>query len=410
MQELRKRRPNLCLNLAAVRSADTTRCQNAEDDFHLAFELGETIGIGAFTVIKRARKRQDGELLAVKCVRSEDSEQIRITNREYEILRSMNNSCIVRATALYAFSRSMYMCLELCEDGTVHSYVRKNGAFSEKAAHPLVEQLLYAVRYLHHRRIVHCDIKTENLLLRSTNVDMCLKLADFNSAKRLGEVACPSVLTCRGTKYFKAPELVLDCDWNERVDIWAAGLCAFYLLRARLPFKLDSKRVAAIVRATELPAVKWDDMTASCQHLLKQCFIVSPFDRPPAAELLQHPVFDTDSSSGSCSDGATASPFDLTPTGELSCSVAYFTLSQNGHGGQTSKTASYCSQRRRVSGCSSTSGLRLNKRKPSKTCHLDASCRYNVDEIYQQLAHVKWERDARDRKRCCIPRRRWTLD
>lgn len=96
------------------------------------------------------------------------------------------------------------------------------------------------------------------------------------------------MLTHRSTHLYSAPEY-LSGVWNERVDIWAVGMCFFFMLRGALPFVIEhSIRSPASLYFKELLAkVNWDGMTRHACHLIQLCLSVDMQDRPSAQELLQ---------------------------------------------------------------------------------------------------------------------------
>lgn len=193
--------------------------------------------------------------------------------------------------------------MELCAEGSLESHVKRHGCLSEALARCLCMQLLEGVAYLHGKRIVHRDVKPENLLL--TDRSLSLKLTDFNSAKRIGGGSGSSaMLTDRGTQDYSAPELRFGWLWNERVDEWACGMCLYFMLRAMLPFQITKTATAEALRAGELPHISWEGGASTqsgsedggciselMRNLLLQCLTINIHDRPPVMELLMHPVF-----------------------------------------------------------------------------------------------------------------------
>lgn len=260
--------------------------------FHAEYELLEALGSGTLSVVRLGRRRSDGRAIAVKCLRTEDVEQRRSTYEEYELLRELQHPSIIRALAIHAAGPDIWLCLELAAGGCVESRIQRCGAFGEVAAQHLIAQLLRGVHHLHRKRIVHRDLKPANLLLSEDN--LTLKITDFNSAKRIGGGAgCSNpMLTDRGTHLFSAPELRFGRVWNERVDIWASGLSAYFMLKATLPFNIQSRRVLAVLLSGRLPDLSWGSVSLLMRNIVQQCLTVDMRDRPPAMELLQHPVFE----------------------------------------------------------------------------------------------------------------------
>ncbi|CAE7603797.1 STY13 [Symbiodinium sp. CCMP2456] len=143
-----------------------------------------------------------------------------------------------------------------------------------------------AVDFLHQRRI---DIKPDNCLL--TDGTRKLKLTDFNSAKVIGQgEGSAAMLSDRGTKDFAAPELLLGGLWNERVDIWASGLCLCFMLQGSHPWNSLQQAKKAFAAGC-LPPVDWTCVEPNTADLLQSCLVVNPFNRPPAMKILNHGAF-----------------------------------------------------------------------------------------------------------------------
>eukprot|EP00928_Gymnodinium_smaydae_P075296 TRINITY_DN58309_c0_g1_i1.p1 TRINITY_DN58309_c0_g1~~TRINITY_DN58309_c0_g1_i1.p1 ORF type:complete len:409 (+),score=37.31 TRINITY_DN58309_c0_g1_i1:19-1245(+) len=268
-----------------------------------ALEFGDIIGMGAFSVIRRARQRHSGEVIAVKCVKCDNAHHQEAIRREYYILRSFDTPTVVSALSLFEVGRTMtmYLCMEYCELGNLYTHVKTCGPFRLKYTCILFGQFMSGISYIHCRRVVHCDVKHQNLLLRGRFEDFTLKIADFDTARRVGRTIRVK-RACHGTRQFKAPELVFHGKWNERIDIWAGGLCFYFMLTGNLPFDICSQEVVKALLIGMLPCVTCRVAHALGQHFLEQCLSVSAHDRPPALELSHHPVFDLKAEERICSE------------------------------------------------------------------------------------------------------------
>lgn len=262
--------------------------------FDTVFELCDNVGAGTSSVVKRAVRVQPSEAeersVAVKCVNTADDDEVKsFVLGEYRLLQSLQHPSIVSVHALYVNSNYSLMVMDLCED-SVCSHVERMGALQESDAKDIFHQLLEAIGHLHSKRIVHRDVKPENLLLR--NGGKKLKLADFNSATRIGiGGAATKMLSARGDNFYSAPEVLSGNMWNERIDIWACGLSLFYMLRAALPFDCTVVKVKKTLVGGQTPEVAWTDLSQMVCNLIQQTLTVDMRDRPPALELLQHSFF-----------------------------------------------------------------------------------------------------------------------
>jgi len=257
----------------------------------MGYDKEKLLGSGAMACVHMVVRRSDNKAFAAKRACSLDPEVRELALKEYEILRSLDHPAIVKAQAICEDRRGFWMVMELCEDGSVESYVKSQGPFSEDSGRRLMLQLLEGVDYMHRKRVVHRDIKPANLLL--TNHANTLKIADLNCAKQIGQEASDDniMLTDRFTQLYAAPEHRSGQFWNERVDIWACGLCMFFMLRARLPIDVHGFKVKKTSHRCKTPESQWNDLSCQTRNLVQQCLNIEMRDRPAAMVLLLHPAF-----------------------------------------------------------------------------------------------------------------------
>jgi len=258
---------------------------------HMNLELHQVLGSGSLATVRLGQQISDGKIVAVKCSCSEEAEVRQFIRAEYALLQLLDHPSVIQAEALYECGRNMWLCVEYCNSGSVQQCVEKTGTFDEHSVQWLAKQLFEGIDYLHQKRVVHRDIKPANLLLK--NPSKLLKIADFNSATRVGESSGNSfMLSDRGTHLYSAPEFRFGRLWNERVDIWASGLSIFFMVQGRLPFNPERRSVARSLLLGELPKITWLDIPALLRNLVQQSLTVNMYDRPTAMELLLHPIFD----------------------------------------------------------------------------------------------------------------------
>jgi len=288
-----RRKSTPLLGISQLSSLSPTRNEAASlpaspyfKDIATSYELLESIGSGSVAVVRRARHLSDGCSVAVKCIATTDPEMRQFTRTEFELAKNLCHMGILRMESLHEAESCVYICMELCSDGSVGGYLEKHGCFQEDRARDLFGQLVPAVNYLHRKRIVHRDLKPDNLLLHDSA--KVIKIADFNSAKQIGDSFNSCMLTDRGTRSYSAPELRFGLLWNERVDVWALGLCFYVMLKGVLPFDIQCRKVSECLLSGKLPPVQWGGVSQLQQNLILQCLAINMRDRPPAFELMRH--------------------------------------------------------------------------------------------------------------------------
>eukprot|EP00928_Gymnodinium_smaydae_P041763 TRINITY_DN28221_c0_g1_i1.p1 TRINITY_DN28221_c0_g1~~TRINITY_DN28221_c0_g1_i1.p1 ORF type:complete len:387 (+),score=38.88 TRINITY_DN28221_c0_g1_i1:109-1269(+) len=249
------------------------------------------LGSGSYGVVKEASRNSDGLPVAVKQINHSGDEAIKASAREeYEFLQTFDHESLVKVYAMHEFPSASWICMELCAGGSLISHIDREGALNERRMRHLSQQLVSGLSFLHSKRVVHRDIKPENLLLADTSR---MKIADFGSAKRIGNANfCSAMLTHRGSGLYSAPEIMFGKTWNERVDVWACGLCCYFFCQASLPFDVNDSTVRQRLMAGSCIEPGWKHpMSDPVEIFIVQCLIVDPMLRPPMLELAQHKMF-----------------------------------------------------------------------------------------------------------------------
>lgn len=319
LERVRKQVALPSLNLSSAKQCPR-ETRDAISDFHEFYELyDDIIGSGTTAVVRKAVRKADHHKVAVKSILDgEDDEKRAFAHQEFALLRSLEHVAVLKAEALYDMPLSVWLCLEYCEDGSVHSFVRQQGTFPESSSRRLGRQLLEGLNYLHNKRVVHRDLKPSNLLLKDSANS--LKISDFNSAAHIGlGDGSSAMLTNRGTGLFSAPELCFERLWNERVDVWASGLSLYFMRQGRVPFDIQHPDARQLLVSGQLPELLWGDgVSLQWQQVVELCLTVDHRQRPTAGELLRHPPF-IRRSAGICRSQSLTLP--TTETDEDICSL-----------------------------------------------------------------------------------------
>ncbi|KAI9079552.1 hypothetical protein K1719_038456 [Acacia pycnantha] len=202
------------------------------------YEMGRTIGEGAFAKVKFARNSETGEPVAIKILEKEKvlkhkmAEQI---GREIATMKLIKHPNVVRLYEVMGSRTKIYIVLEFVTGGELFDKIVNHARMSEKEARSYFQQLINAVDYCHSRGVYHRDLKPENLLL-----DACgqLKVSDFGLSALSQQIQDDGLLhtTC-GTPNYVAPEVLDDRGYDgAAADLWSCGVILFVLLAGYLPF------------------------------------------------------------------------------------------------------------------------------------------------------------------------------
>lgn len=139
--------------------------------------------------------------------------------------------------------RILYYVMRIAQNGELFRILTLTDPFSEKIARYIFRQLVIALRHLHNRRIAHCDLKSENVLIDSK---LNLKIADFGYARYHVDSSCNKILYDAhepvGTVKCNAPELIGQLNVHneyqaDSLDLFACGCLLFEIVMKAQPFR-----------------------------------------------------------------------------------------------------------------------------------------------------------------------------
>ncbi|KII83675.1 hypothetical protein PLICRDRAFT_47160 [Plicaturopsis crispa FD-325 SS-3] len=203
--------------------------------------LLQTLGEGEFGKVKLGLHNQWGEEVAVKLIRRgniDTTVRMSKVEREIEVLRTLKHPNIVRLYDVIETDKYIGIILEYASGGELFDHILAHRYLKEKDASKLFAQLISGVWYIHQKKIVHRDLKLENLLLdRHRNVI----ITDFGFANRFEHRSDDLMQTSCGSPCYAAPELVISEGLyvGSAVDIWSCGVILYAMLAGYLPFDDD---------------------------------------------------------------------------------------------------------------------------------------------------------------------------
>ncbi|XP_040564852.1 MAP/microtubule affinity-regulating kinase 3 isoform X7 [Lepeophtheirus salmonis] len=240
------------------------------------YRLLKTIGKGNFAKVKLARHTATGKEVAIKII---DKTQLNPGSlqklfREVRIMKTLDHPNIVKLFQVIETEKTLYLVMEYASGGEVFDYLVLHGRMKEKEARAKFRQIVSAVQYCHQKKIIHRDLKAENLLLDS---EMNIKIADFGFSNEF--IPGNKLDTFCGSPPYAAPELFQGKKYDgPEVDVWSLGVILYTLVSGSLPFDgstLRELRERVLRGKYRIPFY----MSTDCENLLKKFLVLNPVRR-----------------------------------------------------------------------------------------------------------------------------------
>lgn len=233
---------------------------------------------GRFGVIRECRENATGNLFMAKIVPYEaDSKQAVL--QEYDILKSLHHERIMALHEAYVTPRYLVLISEYCSGKELLHSVIDRFRYSEDDVVTYIIQILQGLDYLHTRRILHLDIKPENIIVTYMNV---IKLIDFGSAQSYNPLFLKQFSPPIGTLEYMSPEMLKGDVVGPPADIWSVGVLTFLMLSGRSPFmENDPQETEARIQAAKFDLSKlYQNVSQSASLFLKKILCSYPWARP----------------------------------------------------------------------------------------------------------------------------------
>ncbi|VAH41892.1 unnamed protein product [Triticum turgidum subsp. durum] len=206
-----------------------------------------------------------------------------------QILRKLKHENIIEMIDAFETPQEFCVVTEFAQ-GELFEVLEDDKCLPEEQVQAIAKQLVKALHYLHSNRIIHRDMKPQNILIGKGSI---VKLCDFGFARAMS--ANTVVLrSIKGTPLYMAPELVREQPYNHTADLWSLGVILYELFVGQPPFYTNS--VYALIRHIVKDPVKYpDNMSANFKSFLKGLLNKLPQSRLSWPALLEHPFVKDDS-------------------------------------------------------------------------------------------------------------------
>ncbi|KAI3369993.1 hypothetical protein L3Q82_024795 [Scortum barcoo] len=211
-----------------------------------------------------------------------------------QIVKSVKHHNILQLVDAFETKKEYFLFLELATGREVFDWILDQGYYSERDTSNVMRQVLEAVAYLHSLKIVHRNLKLENLVYFNRLKHSKIVISDFQLAKlENGLIKDPC-----GTPEYLAPEVVGRQRYGRPVDCWAIGVIMYILLSGNPPFYDDAADeddsgdknlfLKILSGDYEFDSPYWDDISDSAKNLVASLMEVDQDQRLTAQEAIAH--------------------------------------------------------------------------------------------------------------------------
>ena len=260
------------------------------------YEFLGQIGKGYFGKIYSVKVIKTGEMRACKQLSKLGIVDHKKLQREIDILMKADHPNIIKLYEYFESKNNFYLVMEECNGGELFDkiieHIDNDEMYTEKEAAEIIMEIMSAIEYCHNNGICHRDLKPENLLYlkKGDEKDNPIKIIDFGLSQNID---IKKILSSKvGTAYYVSPE-ILSGKYNEKCDIWSAGVILYVLLSGDPPFNGPSDRViySKIKNMKfDFPSNKWNSISSEAKDLLNH-MLVPENERYTAKQVLAHPWF-----------------------------------------------------------------------------------------------------------------------
>lgn len=260
------------------------------------FEMLRVVGQGAFGKVFQVRKRDTGEIFAMKVMRKDrivERDHKDYVRAERDVLTAVVHPYIVTLRYSFQTPHKLYLVLDFLNGGHLFFQLYRQGTFEEALARLYTAEIVLAIAHLHGLGFVHRDLKPENVLLDSEGH---IKVTDFGLAKiNISDAEHERTNSFIGTMEYMAPEIISAKGHGKAVDWWSVGVLLFEMLCGVPPFRAKGRnQLQKLITAAKFKLPPY--LSTEAHSLVKGLLQKDPTRRlgygpTGSQDVMRHPFF-----------------------------------------------------------------------------------------------------------------------
>ncbi|XP_075465724.1 striated muscle preferentially expressed protein kinase isoform X4 [Ascaphus truei] len=242
---------------------------------------------GRFGVIRECKENVTGKHFMAKIIPYEPENKQSVL-QEYEVLKCLHHQRILSLHEAYITPRYLVLISEQCAGRELLYCLVERFRYSEDDVVSYLLQILQGLEYLHEQRILHLDIKPENIMVSYMNT---VKIIDFGSAQTFSPLVLHQLGRRVGTLEYMPPEMVKGDAIGPAADIWGVGVLAYIMLSGRSPFfELDPLETENRILSGRFDIFKlYSNASQSASLFIRKILSIYPWSRPSLQECFSNP-------------------------------------------------------------------------------------------------------------------------
>uniref|UniRef100_A0A8D8EUV9 non-specific serine/threonine protein kinase n=2 Tax=Culex pipiens TaxID=7175 RepID=A0A8D8EUV9_CULPI len=248
------------------------------------YAINNLVGEGSFGKVYKAIDKESKTTVALKIIskRGRSGRELKGLRGECEIQRNLQHPNIIRMLDSFETEHEIVAVTEFARTD-LHSLLR-DGSLGEPKTQKITYDLVSALYYLHSHRILHRDLKPQNILM---DRNMTAKLCDFGFARNM-TMGTHVLTSIKGTPLYMAPELLEAKPYDHHADLWSLGCIIYEMLAGEPPF--SSTSMIHLVRLIRNQYIKWPSfLTTNCISFVQGLLERDPSHRMAWSKIISHP-------------------------------------------------------------------------------------------------------------------------